>query len=195
MGAKLGKIFMRGLIAIAPVALTIALIVWLGSFLEETFSEPIMVIFGSKYYFPGLGILVAVVVIFAMGIVINTFLVQKINEWTDKLFSRIPLVKTLYGAICDLMSFFKGGGEHKKEKVVAFEWQGMRFVGLITRETFDDLPKGIGSDGDVAVFIPLSYQVGGVTMMVPRSVVRPIEMSVEDAMRFVVTAGAPGNKK
>lgn len=186
---------MRGLITIAPVALTIALIIWLGTFLEETFSEPITALFGSKYYFPGLGILVAVVVIFAIGIVVNTFLVQKINEWTDTLFSRIPLVKTLYGAICDLMSFFKGGGEQKHEKVVAFEWQGMRFVGLITRDSFDDLPSGIGLGGDVAVFIPLSYQIGGITMMVPRSVVHPIDMSVEDAMRFVVTAGAPGKKK
>ncbi len=193
MKGKFGTIFMRGLIAIAPIALTIALVVWLGSFLEETFSYPIKEFFGTKYYFPGLGIIVAVVVIFFVGVIFNTYLVQKFNDWTDKLFNRIPLVKTLYGAICDLMSFFKGG-EKKSEKVVSMDWNGMRFVGLVTRENFNDLPAGVGEEGDVAVFIPLSYQIGGITFMVPRSAVRPIDMSVEDAMRFVITAGAPGKK-
>ncbi|MCP5492783.1 MAG: DUF502 domain-containing protein [Chlamydiales bacterium] len=193
MKNNIGSIFLRGLVTIAPIALTIALVVWLGTFLEDTFRIPYLELFGPKYYFPGLGILTAVVVIFFIGVVVNTYLVQKFNQWTDKLFSRIPLVKTLYGAICDLMSFFKGGKE-KKEKVVAFEWQGMRFVGLVTRESFDDLPEGIGKTGEVAVFIPLSYQIGGVTMMISRDKITPIKMSVEDAMRFVVTAGAPGKK-
>ena len=182
---------MRGLITVAPVALTIALVYWLGSFLEEAFSIPIKEIFGDRYYFPGLGILVALIVIFCVGIVVNTFLVRSFNEWIDKLLSRIPLVKTLYGAICDLMSFFKGG-EKKGEKVVAIEWNGMRFVGLVTRENFEGLPEGIGKQDEVAVFIPLSYQIGGVVFMVPKGAVKPLEMSVEDAMRFVITAGAPG---
>lgn len=193
MKNKLGPIFLRGLVTVAPLVLTIALVIWLGTFLEDTFRIPYLELFGPKYYFPGLGILTAIVVIFLIGIVVNTYLVQKFNEWTDTLFNRIPLVKTLYGAICDLMSFFKGGKE-KKEKVVAFEWQGMRFVGLVTRESFDDLPEGLGKAGEVAVFIPLSYQIGGVTMMIPRDKVNPINMSVEEAMRFVVTAGAPGKK-
>jgi len=193
MKGKMSTIFMRGLIAIAPIALTIALVVWLGSFLEDTFSYPIKEWFGDRYYFPGLGIIVAVIVIFFVGVVFNTYLVQRFNEWTDRLFNRIPLIKTLYGAICDLMSFFKGG-ENKSEKVVSMEWNGMRFVGLVTRENFDDLPSGVGQEGDVAVFIPLSYQIGGVTFMVPRSAIKPLNMSVEDAMRFVITAGAPGKK-
>ena len=193
MKGKIGTIFMRGLIAIAPIALTIALVAWLGSFLEETFSYPIKEWFGTRYYFPGLGIIIAVVVIFFIGVIFNTYLVQRFNEWTDRLFNKIPLVKTLYGAICDLMSFFKGG-ERKGEKVVAFEWQGMRFVGLVTRENFNDMPEGLGVEGDVAVFVPLSYQIGGVMFMVPKSAVKPLDMSVEDAMRFVITAGAPGKK-
>ncbi len=194
MKNKLGTIFMRGLITITPVALTIALVIWLGSFLEDTFRVPYIKIFGPEYYFPGVGILIAIVVIFCIGVVVNTFLVQKFNQWTDKLFNKIPLVKTLYNSICDLMSFFKGG-EKKQEKVVAFEWQGMRFVGLVTRESFEDLPDGVGKSGEVAVFIPLSYQIGGVTMMIPREKVTAIDMSVEEAMRFVVTAGAPGKRK
>lgn len=186
---------MRGLITITPIALTIALLIWLGSFLEDTFSVPFIKVFGDKYYFPGLGILIAAGFIFAIGVIVNTYLVQRFNEWTDRLFNRIPLVKTLYGSICDLMSFFKKGDKSKQEKVVAFEWQGMRFVGLVTREHFDDLPSGVGCDGEVAVFIPLSYQIGGVTMIIPKSQVQPLDMSVEDAMRFVVTAGAPGRRK
>ncbi|MCB1117097.1 MAG: hypothetical protein KDK50_00795, partial [Chlamydiia bacterium] len=79
MKNNIGSIFLRGLVTIAPIALTIALVVWLGTFLEDTFRIPYLELFGPKYYFPGLGILTAVVVIFFIGVVVNTYLVQKFN--------------------------------------------------------------------------------------------------------------------
>ena len=113
----------------------------------------------------------------------------------EKILKRIPLVKTLYGSVCDIMSFFnvKGGSQH--DKVVTLDYQGMRLVGLITRENFSDLPSGIGKEDEIAVFLPFSYQIGGFTVMMPRSKVTPIDMTIEKGMRFVITAGAPGEQK
>jgi uncharacterized membrane protein len=65
----------------------------------------------------------------------------------------------------------------------------LRLIGFITREDFGDLPVGIGGDDAVAVYLPMSYQIGGFTTMVPRSAVQPVDMSIEQAMRFAVTAG------
>lgn len=181
---------MRGLIAIAPIAITIAVLIWLLGFLEDLVSVPMKDLMG-EYYFPGLGILAALILIFFVGLIINNFLIQKIYSWGENLMTRIPLVKTLYGAVTDMMSFFNSK-DKKEGRVVALEWQGCRMLGLVTRENFEGLPQEVGSGDEVAVYIPLSYQIGGFTIMMPKSMLKPVPISVEEGMRFVVTAGAPG---
>ncbi|MCK4934825.1 MAG: DUF502 domain-containing protein [Simkaniaceae bacterium] len=191
----MGKIFMRGLLAIAPIIITIALVIWLFGFLEDTFRAPIQAIIGPKHYFPGLSIIVALVIIFIIGVIINNWVIQKLYALGERILKKIPLVKTLYASVCDIMSFFQVKGEHKKDKVVTIEVQGLRLLGLVTRENFDDLPPGIGNDDDIAVFLPFSYQIGGFTVMMPKSKVKVVDMSIEQGMRFVITAGAPGEQK
>ena len=72
----MGKIFKRGLLAIAPLALTLALILWFFNTVEGIFSVPLKALVG-KYYFSGLGILVALVLIFLVGTIINNWIIQK----------------------------------------------------------------------------------------------------------------------
>jgi hypothetical protein len=111
----------------------------------------------------------------------------------EKFIGRIPLVKTVYGAVRDLLGFFSQPGSDRavsKVVIVTFGTSDMRAVGLLTRERFEDLPQGLGGEGYVVVFFPYSYQVGGLTMIVPRQSVQSLDMRLEDAMRFIVTAGA-----
>jgi len=185
---------MRGLIAVAPIAITFAILIWLFTFLEDFIGGLLKDIIGPQFYFPGLGILLALVFIFFVGLIINTFLIQRLYEWGEKLLNRIPLVKTLYGSVTDLMSFFHKKDKSSEGRVVAIEYDNSRLLGLVTRENFDGLAEGIGKNDEIAVFLPMSYQIGGYTVIVPRSRVKPIDMSVEEGMRFVVTAGAPGKK-
>ncbi|MGH8630174.1 MAG: DUF502 domain-containing protein, partial [Burkholderiales bacterium] len=72
---------------------------------------------------------------------------------------------------------------------VSLPGTGVRVMGFVTREEFSDLPAGVAGDGEVAVYLPMSYQIGGYTVFMPRSQLREIQMSREDAMRFVLTAG------
>jgi uncharacterized membrane protein len=65
---------------------------------------------------------------------------------------------------------------------------GMRLLGFLTRADFDDVP-GVAGEGEVAVYLPMSYQVGGFTVLLPRSAVTPVPMSREEAMKFILTAG------
>lgn len=185
----LGKIFKRGLLAIAPLAVTIALIQWLFSTFEGVFSEPIKALIGDQYYFKGMGIILALVLIFLIGSIINNWVVQKISLAGEAILKKIPLVKTLYNSIGEMMSYFQSKNDQKQGGVVIVEVAGIKFLGLVTRESFDELPSGIGQEGDIAVFIPLSYQIGGHTVIVPKSRVQRIDMNVEEAMRFCVTAG------
>ena len=90
------------------------------------------------------------------------------------------------------MSFFNAGANQKNNSVVTININGVRLVGLITREDFTDLPNSNGGDDDVAVFLPFSYQIGGFTTIVPKSMIQPVDLSVEKGLRFVVTGGNPG---
>jgi uncharacterized membrane protein len=189
----MGKIFKRGLIALAPIAISIAVIIWLLRILEDIFRVPLQWLVG-KYYFPGMGLLVAIVFIFFFGIFVNNLLLQKWTKVLDRLFIRIPLFKTIYSSIGDMMSYFHKDPS-KSGRMVVVEIDELRFLAIVTRENFVDLPAGFGDDDRVSVLIPFSYQIGGFTASVPRSKIKPIDMSVEQGMRFIVTAGMVSAKQ
>lgn len=189
----MGKIFKRGLLAVAPVAITLAVIIWLLRILEDIFRVPLQWLVG-KYYFPGMGLLVAFVCIFIVGIIVNNYIIQKGTRLMDRLFARIPLFKTIYSSIGDMMSYFHPKDKEKAGRMAVIEIDSMRFLAIVTREEFKDLPSGLGDEDRVTVFIPFSYQIGGFTTTVPRSKIKPIDMSVEQGMRFIVTAGMVSGK-
>ncbi|MCH9632473.1 MAG: hypothetical protein S4CHLAM6_08090 [Chlamydiae bacterium] len=189
------KVFVRGLFTITPIAITIAIVIWLFDTVDNFFSQLFIDVFGPKYYFPGLGFLLAIIVIFIIGVLMSNWLVKKAHELFEKIMNKMPLVKTIYQSMVDLISFFKSDNKSKNSSVVVVKFGAVKILGLVSRETFDDLPKGIGVDGEVAVYIPMSYQIGGVTVMVPMSMVEKIDMSLEDGLRFAATAGMPGQQK
>lgn len=193
MKENIGKIFKRGLMALAPIAITLAILSWLLGALEHFF-RPLLAWLMGKYYFPGLGIIVAVIVILCVGGVINTYLIQKITSWVNKLLVRIPFFKTFYNSVGDLMSYFHPKEPGTQGRMVVVEIAEIRLLGLLTRESYEGLPPGLGADDRVTVFMPFSYQIGGLTITVPRSKIKPLDFSVEQGMRFIVTAGMKKEK-
>lgn len=188
----MGKIFKRGLIAIAPLTLAIVIVVWLLRTLEDAFRLPLKAALG-KYYIPGMGIILALILIFIVGAVINTFIIQKISKRVDRMLARLPFFKIFYNSIGDMMNYFRPK-EKEQAKVVMVVIEGTRRLGIVTREDFEGVPAGIGKEDEIAVFIPMSYQIGGFTIIVSRSKVTPIEMTVEQGMRFIITGGVLGHK-
>jgi len=142
-----------------------------------------------------MGIIIAVVFLFLMGLILNNWVIQHFYNWFERLLKRIPLLKTIYTSISDLMSFFNAGQKEQKGRVVMVQLGGIKMLGLVTREVFDDLPAGVGSVDDVVVFFPSSYQIGGFTAVVPKSMIRPVDLSIERGLRFSVTAGNPSADK
>ena len=96
-----------------------------------------------------------------------------------------------------LVGFFDSSKEKDFDKtvMVAIGDENTRLMGLVTRESFDDLPEGIGDDQTVAVYLPMSYQLGGFTIMVPKDKIHPVDMTVDRAMQFVLTAGVSAEGK
>lgn len=192
---SIASTFGKGLVVILPVVITLALLWWLASKIEglvEAVFEP----FGVPYL-PGTGIVVAVALVFIAGLLMNARLFQRLYAWFERLLDRIPLVKSLYGSLRDLMDFVSGKKGQDMNKVVMVDLDGrgrQRLIGFVTRETFDDLPEGVGGPDNVAVYLPMSYQIGGFTVVVPRSAVQSVDMGLDDAMRFALTAGVKQHK-
>ncbi|MCF8062271.1 MAG: DUF502 domain-containing protein [Deltaproteobacteria bacterium] len=99
----------------------------------------------------------------------------------------------MYGAFRELLQFVSRPEDARRlgRQVVMVEigQTGLECMGFITRDDFGELPEGVGSEDRLAVYIPMSYQTGGHTVTVPRSRVRAVDMGLDQAMRFALTAG------
>lgn len=189
-----GRIFFTGLAAVLPLAVTVAVLWWLLSGMEHVLGNALMRLIPNVWYVPGMGILLGLLLIFAIGLLTRAWLFRRIFKVWDSIFSRIPLVKTVYGAVQDFMKFISSGGSRNFDKVVMVELDGFRVVGFVTCEDSEQLPDPLGEDDRIAVYFPMSYQIGGYTLFIPRNRVTPVDMGMETAMRFVVTAGLSGGK-
>lgn len=187
----MGKTFLKGLMAVLPIAITLTLIIWVLDAIERIFGYVLINILGPDHYFPGLGLIVGLLLVFTVGLVMNAWIVQKFSQWGDSILKRIPLVKTLYSSVSDLMAFFRTQSKKQDSNVVLVTIGHMKLLGLVTRDTFTDLGEPFVHNGQdlIAVYLPMSYQLGGYTIMVPRASVELTTLSVERAMRFVITAG------
>lgn len=193
------RTFLKGLVAVLPVAITIYAVIWMAVSAERAMKALVQGVLPDEYdqyYIPGLGVVLGVVLIFFIGVLLNAYLTAKLFELLEKILDRIPLVKSLYGSVKDLLGFFMSGDKTSDSQVVMVRIGGsdQRILGLMTRTDFSDLPKGVGDESKVAVYLPMSYQLGGFTVMVPREDVETIDMSTEDALRFAVTAGMASGK-
>lgn len=194
----LSSIFLKGLFTILPLAVTIFVLYWLGYSAERTLGQALQAVLPEALYVPGMGVLAGVLVVFGLGLLVNVWGVPQLFNLGEKLIGKIPLVKTIYGAVRDLLGFFanSGGlGESSKVVLVTIGETGIRAVGLLTREQFDDLPEAFGREKRVAVYVPFSYQIGGFTLMIKPEQIEPVDMSLEDAMRFIVTAGVKAGRE
>lgn len=186
----LWKTFLKGLATILPVTLTFYLIYWLGVTAEKALRPIMIAILPYDFYWPGLGLLAAIGIIFLSGIAVNAWLIKKLFDLGESILDKIPLVKSIYGALRDFMDFFsRERRDDDLNNAVVVKISGMHLIGFQVRDEVKGLIPTQEEDDLVAIYLPLSYQIGGYTICVPRDTVQPLEMSNEDTMRWILTAG------
>ncbi len=186
---RAGQIFVTGLLTLLPLILTLYFAVWLLTVLEKFFGKQVKLLVPDDWYLPGSGLAIAVVLIFAVGILMHAWLFRRVFRRLELLLLRVPVVRSVYSALRELLGLF---GEQKGQAlqvVTVTLGDGMQLLGFVTREDCGEALKGMDGRGKIAVYLPMSYQVGGYTVFVPRDAVAKVDMSREDAMRFILTAG------
>ncbi|MDH5369558.1 MAG: DUF502 domain-containing protein, partial [Gammaproteobacteria bacterium] len=167
------------------------LLYWLAISSEEVMGNLLRYFLPEILYFPGLGMFVGLLVVFIIGLMMNAYLVRKAFALSEEVLYKLPLIKSIYRAFRDFFDFFSPNKEGLGQ-VVAVTLNGMELVGFITQEDPQRLPLSFRDRDSVLVYLPMSYMVGGYTILVSRSELRPLQMTREEAMRFVLTAGITG---
>jgi uncharacterized membrane protein len=188
--------FLRGLATVVPAAATVYILWWLGSSAESGMRDLMTRFLPQIGYVRGLGLLLGFSIVFLIGLVMRAWLAQRLLGLGEKLLARIPLVKTVYGSLKDLAGFF-GDGEKGSglSEVVMVEHQGTKVMGFVSSAK-PEVVTGKKADGElVAVYLPMSYQLGGFLVFVPRASVEKVPMTVEQGLRFVLTAGVGGRRE
>jgi len=190
----IGKTFFTGLITILPVILTLYLIYWLLVSAESVFGGLIRLVLPEDLYWPGMGTVAALVLVFLVGLLMHTYVVQRLFSWGEQILYHLPLVKSIYRASRDFFDYFSPDKDKEFEQVVAVSVgdTGMQLIGFVSQAEPEHLPSGFGDEDSVLVYLPMSYMIGGYAILMPRSAVRPLDMSIQEAMRFTLTAGVAG---
>jgi uncharacterized membrane protein len=174
--------FLRGLLVVGPLALTIYVVLWL----IQQINAIATTVFDFSY--PGLGILVMFLCITGVGILSSLLFVSPLLHFMDGILKKTPVVKIVYLSLKELFSaFVSDERKFNKPIMVRLTEKGPLRLGFITNENLTALNL---PDDMVLVYLPHSYTVSGTHFIVPRRLVTPLEgVSSADVMRFIVSGG------
>ena len=190
---KVLALTMSGLVTVLPLALTIYVIWWLVHTLEGWLRRALIALdlVAPEHYWPGLGLLAGFLLLLLVGGLVNAYAGRILLKYWDDFLGRIPFVKTLYGGFRDVVSLLPSGSGEKRDlqRVVLARFAGVNAIGFVTREDAPAVLDAHGGSDLVTVYFPMSYAFGGYTAYLPREIIQPLDISVEDAMRLAITAG------
>jgi uncharacterized membrane protein len=179
---RLAQYFLRGLIVLAPIALT-GYVFWVVLRTVDGW---------FRFRYPGLGLLVTLVGVTLIGFVSSHMVSRGATGLFDRLLDRMPFVRLLHHSIRDLTSAFVGPGKRFDRPVlVELLPGGPRVVGFVTRDGLSSL----GLPEHVSVYLPQSYNFAGQLIVVARDRVQPLPAASAETLAFVVSGGVSGAEK
>ena len=191
----LSRLFFKGLFTVLPIAITFYLLYWIIYSVESLLNRYVVTLLPDFLHFPGIGILSAIAFFIGIGFLMNHFVSDKLSGFIENFLVRIPLIKTVYKPLKDLIYIFAKKPNQTMQRVVLVTLAGLnvRLIGVVTRDNFDDLPASSVAAGHLAVYFPGSYFLGGVTMIVPKTQVQELDMPVEQAVKLALTGWVKGD--
>lgn len=185
----LRKTFITGLFIIIPIGITIFILKFLfnladgilGNYINQFFS----LVTHQELHIPGLGMITGAVVIYLTGLFATNLIGRKLLKTGEELLKRIPLVKSIYSSSKQLIQVFQDG-KSSYRKAVFVEWPrpGVKAIGFVTAEVEQN---GVSM---VVVYLPtMPNPTSGFALYFRAEDVEDSGMSVEDAVKFVVSGG------
>ena len=186
---NLREAFVTGLLVLVPIAATFLIIYWVVSLIERMISPVISAIFG--FYFPGLGLVLLVLIILLTGFFARVTLFNRVISKFEQLLVKIPIIRTVYAGVKEASRSVLFSEPERLKGVVLMEYprKGVFALGFTTGA---EVEQACGATGKrlVNVFIPTSPNpTSGLVLLVPEEELIYLDMSVEDAMKVVISGG------
>jgi uncharacterized membrane protein len=182
----LRRSFLTGLVVTVPLLITVVTLVWFFRFIDG-FARPLsMYLLGREV--PGLGVLLTAAVILVTGAIATNVIGRRILQRAEGWMLNVPLFKTVYAPVRQLVAAFSPDSETGFKKVVIVDdaQRGM-VIGFLTREFTMD--RGNGPEAMVAVYVPTNHLYLGDVFIYPRGQASYPNLSVEDGIRIFLTGG------
>jgi len=182
---KLLRYLLQGLLYIAPIGITIYILYVIFEFVDGLLRESIDRFIGI--HIPGLGLIIIIVFLIIIGFLGQTFIARPIKLLFGKLLDKIPILRVIFSAFNDLFSAFVGKEKKFNKPVLVLVNKSLGFekLGFLTEE---DLSR-IDEKDKVAVYFPHSYNWSGELFLIPRELIRPVDIPPAEVMKFIVSAG------
>jgi uncharacterized membrane protein len=199
---KLRKWLLAGLLVLAPLVITFWVLEWLVSSLDKTLQilpqawQPDQ-LFGL--HIPGVGVVFAFLLVLSIGALASNFLGNTLVSWWHALLNRIPVVRSIYSSIKQVSDtlFSEKGNAFRKALLVQWPHEGMWTIALLTGTPGGDLRKHLDDDY-LSVYVPTTPNpTGGYFVFLKKSDCVELDMSVEEALTYVISMGVivPGGPK
>ena len=185
MWAFFKRITFAGLFAIVPLALTFYIIKIIIVFLDQL-TAPIMA--RINFEIPGFGLILTLLIIFALGIFVTNVLGRRLFSWGERLISSIPLVKNIYNTLKQITNAFSGATQTENyQRVIYIQYPRKELwtISFVTSESVD----GSGEEY-YHVFVPTTPNpTSGVFIIVPKKDAIEADLTVEEGLKAVISGG------
>ena len=188
--AKIRNYFIAGVVVLIPIGITIYLTLFLISITSKILPKEINPNHYLPYNVPGVEILISVILITLIGFLSLSFIGRKLLDVFDNILKKIPILRTIYSAIVQMTETFTKS-DNKKKNVVLVEYprKGSWAVGFATRENTGEISNKV-KQKLINVFVPTTPNpTSGFLLMFPKEDVIYLDLTFEEASKFIVSAG------
>ncbi|ANR70766.1 hypothetical protein AXF19_07085 [Selenomonas sp. oral taxon 126] len=180
---QVSRSFVNGLLVLVPVIITLLVIEWTLRFTEGVLGQYL------PFYFPGMGIITLVLVIYAVGWASTNWALAKLIAFGENMIGTIPFVKFIYTSVKRLSEAVLDSSSNFK-RVVHVPYQGARALGFVMADLPPRFQAAMGG-GYICVFVPWSLNMtSGTTLLVKEEDAVTIDIPKEEALQYMLTAGA-----
>ncbi len=178
--------FITGLFVVLPIGLTLWIISKAFNMLDSIIGSTLYQVIGMRI--PGLGLVIILALIYAIGGITSNFMGKKLHDYLERLFENLPIIKTIYIPIKDILKNFANdkSNNFKKAVLVTYPMEGSHSIGFITKEKVE-------FDGEVltAIFIPTTPNpTSGFLVYMKPNKYTELDISVEVALKSIISLGS-----
>ena len=195
--SKLRNYFITGVLVLIPIGVTVYLTLFFVKIFSKVLPQEINPNHYLPYSIPGLEIIISIIVITVIGWLSLSFLGKKLVKLVNDIFKKIPFLRTVYSAIGQMTQSFAQSRKSKKKSVVLVEYprKGSWAVGFATQENTGEIASKTNKNL-INVFVPTTPNpTSGFLLMFPKDEIIYLDMSFEDASKFIVSAGTSNPKE